>query len=149
MKHEMSVDRRLEVLASCPVLRGAPPGDLRLLAEMALSIRLARGDVLFSAGDSADGVYVVASGRLGILPRGGPGVVRAAGPGELLGEYGMVVESSRTATVRAEDDAELLFVDYARFRAFLLRCPESLFLLFRTAARRLAERESALPAGGD
>lgn len=147
MKREMNLARRLQVLAACPVLSGAPPEDLRLLAEMALCVRPARGEILFSAGDLADGVYVVASGRLGVLPAGEPEPTRMLGPVELLGEYGMAIDAVRTATVRAEEDSELLFVDYFRFRAYLLRCPESLFLLFQTAARRLFDLEHTRMAG--
>lgn len=142
-KPEMNLARRQQLLADCPVLSGAPAEDLRLLAEMALCVRLARGEILFCAGDFADGVYILASGRLGVLPAGGETVVRFLDRGDLLGEYGMAANASRTATVRAEEDSELLFVEYPRFRAFLIRCPESLFLLFQTAARRLFEMEHA------
>lgn len=141
MNHEMSVTRRVDALALCPVLRGAPRNDLRLLGEMTLALRVSRGATLFSEGETADGVYVIVSGRMGVLPPGRSSPTRVLGPGELLGEYGMAANTGRTATVRAEEDAELLFVDYPRFRAFLIQCPESLYLIFQTAARRLAEAE--------
>lgn len=141
MKNELSVAQRLDVLASCQVLKGAPRSDLRLLAEMALRARARKGEDLFEAGDPADGVYVVATGLLGVIPPGHADMVRELGPGELLGEYGLALDSRRTATARALDDTDLLFIDYRRFRAFLVQRPESLFVLFQTAVLRLSELE--------
>jgi CRP-like cAMP-binding protein len=142
MNNELSVAQRLDVLASCPVFHGAPHGDLRLLAEMALTVRLSKDQTLFEAGEHADGIYVIASGRLGVMTPGRSEIVRELGPGDLLGEYGMVVDAAvRTATVRTVKATELFFVDYPRFRAFLIQCPQSLFILFQTAARRLTELE--------
>ena len=51
----------------------------------------------------------------------------------------MVANKQRLATIRALTDTVLLSLDYERFRAFLLRFPEALFVLFETAVERLIE----------
>jgi CRP-like cAMP-binding protein len=115
-----------------------------VFAEMLATERFRAGEVLFEQGDPSDRVYLVAGGRLSVRIAGRPDPVRALGPGDLLGEYGMFAGRVRTATVRAETDASLLSVDEPRFRAFLLQFPQAALVLMKTAVERLVAAESAL-----
>ena len=139
---------RLQVLSICPVFARLPAEHLGVLAEMLQTERLGPGEVLFEHGDPADRVYLVAGGSLGVFLPGRAGPVRSLGPGQLLGEYGMFSGGARTATVKAGSEASLLSLDYRRFRAFLLRFPESALALLQTAAERLLEAEAAAASGG-
>ncbi len=139
---------RLRALGACPVFARLPAEHLGVLAEMLGTERLAPGEVLFECGEAADRVFVVAAGSLGVFLPGRAEPVRALGPGELLGEYAMFANLVRTATVRAGSEAVLLSLDYRRFRAFLLRFPESALVLLGTAVERLVEAEARAGSGG-
>jgi CRP-like cAMP-binding protein len=132
----------MNVLTRCAVFAGIPSRDLSVLAEMMTTERLSADEELFEKGDPSDSVFVVADGRLGIFvdPRGRP--VRILDAGELLGEYGMFIGLTRTATVRADTAAVLLSLDYQRFRAFLLQFPQSALVLLKIAVQRLIVAES-------
>ncbi len=60
-------------------------------------------EVLFEAGDEGDRVYFPVHGRLAILQerQGRSELCAYAGPGESIGEMGLVAGETRTATVRA------------------------------------------------
>ena len=137
----MKAAERISLLATCPVFTGAPPTELALLAEMMEFEYLHAGEILCAAGESADRVYIVASGRLSVVLPGSQTAVSQLGPAELLGEYGMFSNHARTATVQADMETILLSLDYIRFRAFLLRYPTATLVLLRTTVERLVRAE--------
>jgi len=139
---------RLRALGACPVFARLPAEHLAVLAEMLGTERLGPGEVLFERGEAADRVYLVAAGNLGVFLPGRAAPVRSLGAGELLGEYAMFANLVRTATVRAGSEAVLFSLDYRRFRAFLLRFPESALVLLGTAVERLLEAEAGPASGG-
>jgi CRP/FNR family transcriptional regulator, cyclic AMP receptor protein len=60
-------------------------------------------------------------------------------PGDYFGEIGLLRESPRTATVRAESELTCLGLSAADFRAFLESKPEIAIRLLDELARRLEE----------
>ena len=72
---------------------------------------LTGGEPLFAAGDDADSLYLLRSGRLGVFRReeGQPpyfvGVIR---PGEPVGEMALIAGTSHTSDVVALRDSEIL-----------------------------------------
>ncbi len=143
----LTIEQRRLALKACPVFADLPADELSLLAEVMQVEHLLAGETLFEAGDPSDRVFVVVSGRLGVRLPGRADVVRVLERGDLLGEYGLVLNDARTAGVRAESESTLLSLDNERFRTFLLRFPAACLLLLRTAARRLVEAERR-PTGG-
>lgn len=139
----LPIAEKLRTLDGCPLFAGVPPGERAILAEMMRTEHLAAGELLFEAGEASDCVYVVAAGALDVLLPGEAVPVRRLLPGDLLGEYGLLANLARTATVRASAQAVLLSLDYQRFRAFLLRYPEATLVLLTTAVARLVAAEGA------
>lgn len=139
----MNAAGRAQVLTQSRVFAQIPRAELAVLAEMMQPESFTKGSTVFEKGEAADRVYVVASGTLEVFLKDGAPAARRLRMGDVLGEYGMVAASARTATVRvADDDAVLLALDYERFRAYLVRFPESLWVLFEGAAKRLFEAQS-------
>jgi CRP/FNR family transcriptional regulator, cyclic AMP receptor protein len=91
--------------------------DLRLAAQ---PFAVQAGDLVFRQGDDADGLYIIAQGRIAIAART-PGddeiAVTEAGPGSIMGELSLLDGGKRSATARAIDDASGLFIGLSRVRA--------------------------------
>lgn len=136
----MNAAARALTLGSSTIFASIPRAELSVLAEMMRTESFPAGSTVVEAGETASCVFVVAAGVLGVFLPGRADPVRQLHVGEVLGEYGMV-GAVRTATVRAEGDATLLSLDYERFRAYLLRFPEALWILFESSSRRLLEAE--------
>lgn len=142
----MNAAERARVLTQARVFAEIPRAELAVLAEMMQPETFPKGSTVCEIGEPADRVYVVASGTLSVFLKGSDAAARRLRAGDVLGEYGMVAAASRTATVKAEDDAVLLALDYERFRAYLVRFPEALWVLFEGAAKRLLEAERKFSA---
>jgi CRP-like cAMP-binding protein len=138
----LGIGEKLRTLGTCPLFSGVPSVELAVLAEMMRTEYLRADEILFRAGEFSDSVYVVVAGTLNIFLPNDPLPVRALLPGDLLGEYGLLANLARTATVRASTDAVLLSLDYQRFRAFLLRFPEAMLVILKTAVARLVAAEN-------
>lgn len=127
----MSIEDEIGLLERVPTLRRLGGGALRSLAIAAESLSLQAGDVLFSAGDTADGAFVVQQGSLSLKPDGAGQNEIVAGPGTLLGETALLAQTKRPATAIAREPARVLRVSRATFLKILDSYPE--------AAQRLRE----------
>lgn len=139
-------DRRTrQARRALAVLTGLPPdgtpspsADHRL--GLLVPVTLLAGEVLFTAGDAGDSLYVVVSGRLRVLvtdAAGTPRAVRELGRDEIVGELALLTGEARTATVLAVRDSELLRVPTVAGRPSLLDDPVVLRAVTLTLARRM------------
>lgn len=75
-------------------------------------VDLPSNEVLFNEGDLGDALYIVLEGTLSIEHDGVQLVTR--GPGELVGEFALIDEHARSATVVAQGPVKLLMWVFAR-----------------------------------
>jgi CRP-like cAMP-binding protein len=121
----MTIEDEIGLLERVPTLRRLGGGALRSLAIAAESLALQAGDVLFSAGDTADAAFVVQEGSLSLKPDGpGQGEV-VAGPGTLLGETALLAPTKRPATAIAREPARVLRISRGTFLKILDSYPEA------------------------
>jgi len=116
---------------------------LARVAELAERVDLHRGEWLFREGDPADGVYVVRVGHLEIVRQAE--TINALTRGAVLGELAILSESTRSASVRALRDSELLKIDRPSFDALLRSEPELALSLTRVLSAQLRDSRS-IPA---
>jgi CRP-like cAMP-binding protein len=137
----MNAVQRAQVLSHAKAFAAIPRADLAVLAEMMRVESFPAGAVVVEAGEAADSVFVVAEGSLSVYLPNSAQRVRELREGDVLGEYGMLDHAVRTATVKADVPSVLLSLDYGRFREYLVRFPDALWVLFESTARRLLEAE--------
>ena len=90
--------------------------DLLRLAQRSRLRRYRRGQVLFTEGDAADAVLIVAEGRLKVLVIADDGrehVVNIVEVGDTIGELALADSGPRSATVEALDEAVVMVIDRA------------------------------------
>ena len=128
---------------------GATPLDAGPWAELALSAtpeRLRAGEWLWRQGDPGDSLYVVLTGRLeAVLEHPAPArVLRVVGRGQAVGELALLTDATRSASVRARRDSELLKVSREAFERLLNERPAFAIALTRVLGRQLREATSAV-----
>jgi CRP-like cAMP-binding protein len=99
-------------------------------------LALERGQVLFAEGDPPSCMYIVKTGALQI--RSGSVVYEDVGPGGIVGEMCLVEKNqTRSATVYALKDSELVEIDEPRFAALIAQAPTFAITVMQALSRRL------------
>ena len=113
-------------------------------------VRLPAGQVLFRAGDSADGCYRVEDGLLKVTMVSNAGTERILafhGPGAIVGGLAIIDGLPRTTSAVAVRDSGLSFLSRAAFEAFAEKHhPEFCQSLFRLLTKRVRERDKVVAA---
>ncbi len=103
------------------------------------------GKTLIKQDDPSDELFIVVSGALGVYIRTGSGedrFVGRIGPGEVVGEMGLISGEPRSATVRCLRDAECLAIAKEAWDAFTARHPGALLAITKTLIARLRAAQS-------
>jgi CRP-like cAMP-binding protein len=121
----MTIEDDIAFMERVPTLNLLSRQALRILAIGAQSRYVHGGEILFGAGDEADGGYVVQEGRFNLAPGGDEAKVLTVGPYSLLGEVALFTESQRTATATALEPSTVLLIPRPLFLKMLDSFPES------------------------
>ena len=115
-------------------------------------ITLPGGSQLFSEGETADHLYLVQTGRLGVFVENdqapGQRLIGIIRPGEPAGEMSLVAGTPHTATVTALRDTQILAMPREDFLKAAMEAPEALLILTRKMIERARNRgvDHAVPA---
>jgi CRP-like cAMP-binding protein len=135
----MTIEDDIAFLERIPFLRRIGAPALRILAIGAESYRVEAGQVLFTAGDTADGAYIVQQGSFNLRPQAGAETDIVAGPGTLLGEAALLAETQRPATAMAREASTVLRIPRAMFLKMLEGYPDAAQRLREVIAARADE----------
>jgi CRP-like cAMP-binding protein len=131
----MAIEDDISLLERVPTLGPLGRQALRILAIGAEKRRVRSGDVLFRAGDEADGGFVIQEGRFSLSsPEDGEVTV---GPCTLLGEVALFAETRRLATAKALEAGSVLSIPRPLFVRMLDSFPEAARKLREILAARL------------
>jgi CRP-like cAMP-binding protein len=135
----MTIEDDIAFLERIPILRRLGAAALRILAIGTESYRVEPGQVLFEAGEPADGAYIVQDGSFSLQPEAGGAAESVAGPGTLLGESALMAETTRPATATAREASTVLRISRAMFLKMLESDPGAAQRLQETIAARADE----------
>jgi len=144
LNSEHKIHETLKVLASIDLFRGLDETALRALALEVEGMFLPGGERLIRQGDPGDALYVVLNGRLRVTIRQADGQdtpVGEVGRGESVGEMAILAEETRSASVYAIRDSNLLKLSTEAFNRFKQRYPHILEEIIQLLIRRLRERQ--------
>ncbi|MDR5730454.1 MAG: Crp/Fnr family transcriptional regulator [Terriglobia bacterium] len=136
----MSLERRMDVLAKSAWFQNLPVGVLAELAVQGRERKLQRGQILFTANQPADGLYVVLSGSVRAYRENIDGreqTIHVEGVGGMLAEVPVFDGGPYPSTTMAEEDSELLFLAKEDVRRFLLQHPEAALTALAILAKKL------------
>jgi CRP-like cAMP-binding protein len=130
-------------------------GDLDISAWHELQesfewLLLPSGETLFHQGDEPDGMYIVVNGRLKIEVTDGNSKIdlkREVGPTEIVGEYALITNEPRSATVVAVRETNLARLSPAKFELLLKTYPELMRKITLLIIKR--QKENAQSSQGE
>lgn len=134
----------LVVLRNVPLFSGLDESELERLARVAGRRRVGRGEQVVRAGEVADALLIMLTGRAKVTnfdEEGREVILAWLGPGEFFGEMGLIDDSPRSADVIAVENCELMVLGKQEFQ----RCMQDNFSvaqkLMRILVRRLREAD--------
>jgi NTE family protein len=126
-------------LRQVPVLAGLPDDLLERLAGEVREVDVPAGEWIMRAGEQAESLFVVRSGRVEVLDEGPPeSVIRVLRRGDVLGELALLHEGVRSASARARRDSHLLELGRDRFEQLIREAPTFAVALTRSIGAQLA-----------
>lgn len=139
-----NVGLSLVVLRNVPLFSGLDETELERLSRVAGRRRAGRGEQVVRAGESADALLILLTGRAKVTnfdEEGREIILAWLGPGEFFGEMGLIDGSARSASVVAVENCELLTIGKTEFQ----RCMQDNFQvaqkLMQILVRRLREAD--------
>ena len=132
------------VLRNVPLFSGFADDQLATLTQVVTRRSVPRGSMLMAQGDQTDSLYIIISGRLKVMMGDAEGkevILAMLGPGEIVGEMGLIDDSPRSATVTAVEPSELLSISKREFRRCLAENFDMAMGVMRGLVRRLREAD--------
>src|SRR5215475_15645824 len=132
----MAIEDDISLLERVPTLGLLGRQALRILAIGAETRYVHGGELLFKAGDEADGGFVIQEGRIVLSSPADRNEV-TVGPCTLLGEVALFTETRRPATAKALEPSTVLCIPRPLFIRMLDSFPDAARKLRATLAGRL------------
>ncbi len=123
--------------------QGLGAEQARRVGEMFVSRAFDAGETFIRQGEAAQQVIFIDQGEVEVireLPGGGVVALDTMGPGAVLGEIGLLVDSPRLASVRAKTPVKAGLLSIARFRAACDGLEPALLIVARNILRIMSDR---------
>jgi CRP/FNR family cyclic AMP-dependent transcriptional regulator len=133
----ISLGRRSQLLAGCPLFGGLDTVGLEAVAAKAAQVEFPAGHVIARQGEIGTGFFVIVDGRVRVVRDGD--VVATLGPGEFFGELSVLDRLPRSAMVAADVPTTCLALAAWDFEAVLLEQPRLALAILRGVAARLRQ----------
>ncbi len=139
-------------IAPLAIFGDLAPAIRASICEQLQWISLPGGWILFDQGEPGDAMFIVLSGRLGVIakmPENDSQVIAQIGAGETVGEMAMLSGEARSARVEALRDTELLKMPRAAFDQLIDSSPSAMRFMngllvsrLRNTSRRAASEDA-------
>lgn len=131
----MRQEARVQALSGSPLFAGCSKQQLKALARLTRVVRVDKGDALITAGAPSSDAYLVTAGTAEVRQRRGKPV--ALGPGDVVGELGLLLDKPRNATVVATSSLECLALGRDDLQAAVETSGQLGWVLLQAVASRL------------
>ncbi len=132
----------IQSLRSCEILGGLDKKTLKMLAGVAERRQYALGEALFASGDERLNFWLIVAGQIEVQVENGDaaGTVVILGPGDALGEAGLLEPGIHSATARAASAVEVLQLPVDAIRRGLENDATAAMQLFAAVAHVMVRR---------
>lgn len=130
------------VIRSVPIFSGLADDEIDAVLRIAVERKYARGEIIFSDGDTADGFYVVAEGKVKIFKMSFDGkeqILHIFGPGEPFGEVPVFSGKSFPAGAQAIAASRLIFFPRRAVVALITEKPSLALNMLAVLSMRLRQ----------
>jgi CRP/FNR family transcriptional regulator/CRP/FNR family cyclic AMP-dependent transcriptional regulator len=115
-------------IGNIPFFKNLSSGDLIAILNYTETKKYEKDDNLFVQQDPSDGLYILMSGKIQVYIFSGilgekPKVLVDLGPGNYVGEFGLIDGQPRSASVKALEVSEVMFLPSKAFESMISKHP--------------------------
>ena len=140
-------ERTRQLLAGVELFSELDPDELAKVASVAQVRSFAKDTTIFHAGDPADAVFVVATGKVKVVVTSTDGkefILTVLGAGQVFGEMALIESAPRSAAVLTVTAVEALVISRQDFQHLLNASPGISRKLLAILSRRLRRANSKM-----
>ncbi len=140
-------DRTAQLLSRVELFSELDGDELAKIAALTQVRKVAKDTTIFSAGDPADAVFVVASGKVKIVVTSTDGkefILTILGAGQVFGEMALLESAPRSASVITDTTVELLVLQRSDFEHIVNHDPRITRKLLAILSHRLRAANSKM-----
>ncbi|MDJ0840598.1 MAG: PilT/PilU family type 4a pilus ATPase [Acidobacteriota bacterium] len=137
-----------DVISRIPLFQGIPKENLPKVLGMADPKHFAVEEVLVTQGNPADAFYILVEGAVGVYqerPNGERAMLTRLDPPSTIGEVGLLLGETRTATVIAEEESTALRFTKVVFKEMFAHIPGFGYAVCQAMAHRVDELSERIP----
>jgi CheY-like chemotaxis protein len=142
-----SIVSTTEAEIDLPFLMQLPSQTMKQFLQLSIRTTYEAGQVIFSAGNPVDSLYVVTLGDVELIPQEGgrPEIIRE---GETFGEIAFMSGSRSTGTARAHSMSQVIALPRHRLTELVSHQPRMSQYLSSLVARRTRQQQARPPSPG-
>ncbi len=147
MTARMDPSQEAQLLKNIPLFADLEDNDLQRIAELCVTKRYKKNNLIIFEDDSGSNLFFIKSGRVkisGISNEGGEAIFSILGEGEFFGELSLLDGLPRSATVTSLDDVELWVLHRGDFLDMLHKYPQISITLMKELARRIRRSDEQI-----
>lgn len=133
----LSIEEKIELLRHISIFSESSEEILSKLAAAISEKEILKGATIVKKGDVGEALYIIAHGSVRI--HDGNHVLARMGKGEVFGEYSLIDDNTRSATVTAEERCHLLQLEKDDFYRIAIQNSEILKSVLRVLIRRMRD----------
>jgi CRP-like cAMP-binding protein len=133
-------DSKLDHLAQVRLFRACSRKELTTIGRASDEVRVSAGKTIVEEGQTGHEFFLILDGTASVQRNGRK--VAALGPGDYFGELALLDRGPRNATVKADDDMEVLVLGQREFSGVLDEVPTIAHKLLASMATRLREADA-------
>jgi CRP/FNR family transcriptional regulator, cyclic AMP receptor protein len=140
-------EQMIQLLSKVEMFSELDADELTRVAALAQVRSAAKDTVVFNAGDEADAVFVVASGKVKVVTTSSDGkefILTVLGAGQVFGEMALIESAPRSASVITLTAVEMVMIKREEFQHLLNTAPSISRKLLIILSRRLRRANSKM-----
>lgn len=142
----MTIEDEYQVLSRLELFENLDPVKLKRLIFVSQRYRLQAGEYLFRQGDTTFNPYGIISGEFSVLLNNAGNEIKIAvqGEGALIGDMAILSGESRSASMQANCDSEVIEFDTDLFINTVVNDPGTALQMMKILAARIATMDQKI-----
>ena len=124
LRMKVSIYLNSDLVRKVPILKNASDDLIAKIILNLVPVVYMKGDFIFRKGDTGHHLYFISKGQVEILAEDGITSYGVLSEGSFFGEIALLLDTPRTASIKALDFCDLYYLDKSTFKSIIHHYPD-------------------------